>query len=98
MQKKQLRAKKGTFKRLLGLVFRLNKVSIILVVLFMLIATFANVGGMSMVQNVLCVNESAHYHSGTEISQEWLNVAYHSCPFEIVGHGAVPHRVLRKHH
>ncbi|MDD2475266.1 MAG: metal ABC transporter ATP-binding protein [Dysgonamonadaceae bacterium] len=52
---------------------------------------------LSMVQNVLCVNESAHYHSGTEISQEWLNVAYHSCPFEIVGHGDVPHRVLRKH-
>ena len=52
---------------------------------------------LSMVQNVLCVNESAHYHCGTEISQEWLNVAYDSCPFEIVGHGDVPHRVLRKH-
>lgn len=52
---------------------------------------------LSTVENVLCVNETAHYHSGTEISQEWLDKAYDSCPFEIVGHGAVPHRVLRKH-
>lgn len=52
---------------------------------------------LSMVENVLCVNESAHYHCGTEISQEWLDEAYDSCPFEIVGHGDVPHRVLRKH-
>lgn len=53
---------------------------------------------LSTVKNVLCVNESAHYHSGTDVSQEWLDKAYDSCPFEIVGHGAVPHRVLRKHH
>ncbi|HZJ80062.1 MAG TPA: ATP-binding cassette domain-containing protein [Dysgonamonadaceae bacterium] len=53
---------------------------------------------LSTVRNVLCVNETAHYHSGTEISQGWLDNAYHSCPFEIVGHGDVPHRVLRKHH
>ncbi len=52
---------------------------------------------LSTVRNVLCVNESAHYHCGTEISQDWLDKAYDSCPFEIVGHGAVPHRVLRKH-
>ncbi|MDD3728521.1 MAG: ABC transporter ATP-binding protein [Dysgonamonadaceae bacterium] len=52
---------------------------------------------LSMVENVLCVNESAHYHCGTEISQDWLDKAYDSCPFEIVGHGKVPHRVLRKH-
>lgn len=52
---------------------------------------------LSTVENVLCVNETAHYHCGTEISQDWLDNAYDSCPFEIVGHGAVPHRVLRKH-
>jgi zinc transport system ATP-binding protein len=52
---------------------------------------------LSTVENVLCVNETAHYHSGTEISQSWLDKAYDSCPFEIVGHGEVPHRVLRKH-
>lgn len=53
---------------------------------------------LSTVRNVLCVNETAHYHCGTEISQDWLDKAYDSCPFEIVGHGEVPHRVLRKHH
>lgn len=52
---------------------------------------------LSTVRNVLCVNEIAHYHCGTEISQDWLDKAYDSCPFEIVGHGEVPHRVLRKH-
>ena len=52
---------------------------------------------LSTVRNVLCVNETAHYHWGTEISQDWLDKAYDSCPFEIVGHGEVPHRVLRKH-
>ena len=52
---------------------------------------------LSTVRNVLCVNETAHYHCGTEISQDWLDKAYDSCPFEIVGHGELPHRVLRKH-
>lgn len=52
---------------------------------------------LSMVRNVLCVNETAHYHCGTEISQDWLDKAFDSCPFEIVGHGELPHRVLRKH-
>ena len=52
---------------------------------------------LSTVRNVLCVNQTAHYHCGTEISQEWLNKTFDSCPFEIVGHGDVPHRVLRKH-
>lgn len=53
---------------------------------------------LSTVRNVLCVNETAHYHCGTEISQDWLSKAYESCPFEIVGHGDLPHRVLKKHH
>lgn len=52
---------------------------------------------LSTVRNVLCVNETAHYHCGTEISQDWLDKAFDSCPFEIVGHGELPHRVLRKH-
>ena len=52
---------------------------------------------LSTVRNVLCVNEYTHYHSGTEISQGWLDKAFDSCPFDIVGHGQLPHRVLRKH-
>lgn len=53
---------------------------------------------LSTVRNVLCVNQTAHYHCGTDITQGWLDKAFDSCPFEIVGHGDVPHRVLRKHH
>ena len=52
---------------------------------------------LSMVENVMCVNQDAHYHCGTEISQDWLDKAYDSCPFEILGHGQIPHRVLKKH-
>lgn len=49
------------------------------------------------VKNIACVNQSLHYHCGNDISQEWLNSAYDSCPIEIIGHGDLPHRVLRKH-
>ena len=52
---------------------------------------------LSTVENVLCVNEFSHYHCGTEITQDWLDKAFDSCPFEILGHGQLPHRVLRKH-
>lgn len=49
------------------------------------------------VKNIACVNQSLHYHSGNDISQEWLSSAYDSCPIEILGHGDLPHRVLLKH-
>ncbi|HBG58752.1 metal ABC transporter ATP-binding protein [Proteiniphilum sp. UBA1028] len=52
---------------------------------------------ISMVKNIACVNQGLHYHSGTNISQEWLVSAYDSCPIEILGHGTLPHRVLLKH-
>lgn len=52
---------------------------------------------LSMVKNIACVNEGLHYHSGTNISTEWLEKTYMSCPIEIVGHGSFPHRVLDKH-
>lgn len=51
---------------------------------------------LSMVKNIACVNETLHYHSGSDISQEWLNEKY-ACPFELVGHGSMPHRVLKTH-
>lgn len=51
---------------------------------------------LTMVKNIACVNETLHYHPGTDISQEWLNEKY-ECPFELVGHGNLPHRVLKKH-
>jgi len=52
---------------------------------------------ISLVKNVACVNQGLHYHSGTNVSQEWLTSAYESCTIEILGHGALPHRVLMQH-
>lgn len=51
---------------------------------------------LSMVKNIACVNESLHYHSGTNVSAEWLGEKY-ACPIELVGHGNLPHRVLKTH-
>lgn len=52
---------------------------------------------ISLVKNIACVNQGLHYHPGSDISQEWLSNAYESCPIEILGHGALPHRVLLEH-
>lgn len=52
---------------------------------------------ISLVKNIACVNEGLHYHSGANITTEWLEESYSSCPIEIVGHGDFPHRVLEKH-
>ncbi len=51
---------------------------------------------LAMVKNIACVNETLHYHSGANVSEEWLGEKY-ACPIELVGHGDLPHRVLRKH-
>ncbi|MDR1781092.1 MAG: ABC transporter ATP-binding protein [Tannerella sp.] len=51
---------------------------------------------LPLVKNVACVNETLHYHEGNSLTEEWLDEAYH-CPVELVGHGDLPHRVLRKH-
>ena len=51
---------------------------------------------LTMVKNIACVNETLHYHSGSDISSEWLSEKY-DCPFELVGHGDLPHRVLKMH-
>lgn len=51
---------------------------------------------LSMVKNIACVNETLHYHPGADISEEWLGKSY-ACPIELIGHGDLPHRVLKKH-
>ncbi len=51
---------------------------------------------LSMVKNIACVNETLHYHPGVDLSEEWLGEAY-ACPIDLVGHGDLPHRVLKKH-
>lgn len=52
---------------------------------------------ISLVKNIACVNEGLHYHAGANVTSEWLEQTYNSCPIEIVGHGDFPHRVLEKH-
>jgi len=51
---------------------------------------------LPFVKNVACVNEILHYHPGADISDDWLSETY-LCPIEIVGHGELPHRVLKTH-
>lgn len=51
---------------------------------------------LSLVKNIVCVNEHTHYHPGSDISAEWLGNAY-ACPVEILGHGDLPHRVVKIH-
>lgn len=51
---------------------------------------------LTMVKNIACVNETLHYHPGTNVSKEWLGETY-ACPIELLGHGDWPHRILRKH-
>lgn len=50
-----------------------------------------------MVKNIACVNQTLHYHPASEVTEEWLESASLGCPIEILGHGALPHRVLRQH-
>jgi zinc transport system ATP-binding protein len=52
---------------------------------------------LSMVKNIACVNEGLHYHLGTDVTIDWLEKTYTSCPIEIIGHGDFPHRVLERH-
>lgn len=54
----------------------------------------------SVLQNVgsiACVNETLDYHPDTELSGEWIE-KHLGCPFELLGHGNLPHRILKHHH
>lgn len=48
------------------------------------------------VKNVACVNKTLHYHAGTEIPGHELE-EYFGCPIELLGHGKMPHRILKSH-
>lgn len=47
------------------------------------------------VKSVACVNRNVHYHDAAEITEEMADM--YCCPVELVTHGTLPHRVLRKH-
>jgi zinc transport system ATP-binding protein len=51
---------------------------------------------ISTVKNIACVNETLHYHPGTDVDGDWLE-EHLACPFEVIAHGDVPHRVLKRH-
>lgn len=48
------------------------------------------------VKSIACVNGELDYHPDTEVSAEWLEAKF-DCPIELLGHGTIPHRVLRSH-
>ena len=48
------------------------------------------------VRNIVCVNRSVHYHPADEVNEELLKESF-GCPFQLVAHGHVPHRVLGEH-
>ncbi len=49
------------------------------------------------VKSIACVNGILDYHPDTEVSAEWLEEKF-GCPIELLGHGELPHRVLKAHH
>jgi zinc transport system ATP-binding protein len=51
---------------------------------------------LSNVKNIACVNETLHYHPGADVDNHWLEEHF-DCPFDAVGHGDIPHRILKKH-
>lgn len=48
------------------------------------------------VKNIACVNHTLDYHAQEEITEEWLQ-AKTNCPIDLLGHGDMPHRVLKQH-
>jgi len=46
--------------------------------------------------SVACVNRSIYYHDKGEIKPDMLELAYGTCPVELIAHG-IPHRVLGPH-
>ena len=51
---------------------------------------------LQQVKSIACVNETLDYHPDTGISEEWLERNFNS-PIELLGHGALPHRILAEH-
>jgi len=54
-----------------------------------------DVGAVSAhVKNIACINRNLISH-GEQLSSESVAIAY-GCPFELISHGGIPHRVLGK--
>ena len=51
---------------------------------------------LQQVKSIACVTETLDYHPDTGVSEEWLERNF-NCPIELLGHGALPHRILAEH-
>lgn len=51
---------------------------------------------LQRVKNIACVNHTLHYHPASEVPGNELEQLL-GCPFQLVGHGNLPHRVLCRH-
>jgi zinc transport system ATP-binding protein len=49
----------------------------------------------SIVKTIACVNGTLHYHPSNVLTAEMLQV--YNCPIDLITHGQIPHRVLKKH-
>ena len=48
------------------------------------------------VKSIACVNGTLDYHPQSEVSAQWIEEKM-QCPIELLGHGELPHRVLKCH-
>lgn len=48
------------------------------------------------VKSIACINGTLDYHEDTGISEEWLTRNF-NCPIDLLGHGNLPHRILKNH-
>ncbi len=51
---------------------------------------------LQTVKTIACVNETLDYHPDTEVPVEWIDKHF-GCPIDLLGHGDLPHRVLKCH-
>lgn len=51
---------------------------------------------LQQVKTIACVNGTLHFHPAQEVNEEWIVKNFH-CPIEILGHGDMPHRIVRSH-
>lgn len=50
----------------------------------------------SHVKSIACLSDTLYYHDSSEITQDLLDK--YNCPIDLITHGDIPHRVLRRHH
>lgn len=48
------------------------------------------------VRTIACVNETLDYHPDTELPDGWIEARF-NCPIDLIGHGDMPHRILKSH-